>query len=122
MLLSPATLMAKLSLLFLYLEIFRPNIPLRYCIYFGMTFVSLFYVAIFVAFGVFSIPRRGQTKLASILSKNVEKDINLGIVQGAVNLATDFYIFCLPIHVVWKLQLPPKKKIGVMAIFMTGLL
>ena len=87
-----------------------------------MGFVSLFYCATFIAYAVLSIPKPGQTQLAAILSVDTAKDIPLGISQGVVGVATDFLIFCLPIPVVWKLQLPIRKRIGVLAIFMTGLL
>ena len=119
---SPSILMAKLSLLLLYLEIFRPNIALRYLIYFGIVFISLFYTSTWIAFAVFSIPKPGQSLLVSILSPDTAKDIPLGITQGAINIVSDFYILCLPIPGVWKLQLPLKKRLGVIAIFMTGLL
>lgn len=122
MLYSPTILMAKLSLLSLYLQIFRPNQALRYCIYFGMVFLTLFYAATFTAYGVLSIPRPGQSQLESILSVNTAKDIPLGIAQGAVNVVTDFYILLIPIPGVLNLQLPRAKKIGVLAIFMTGTL
>lgn len=114
--------MAKLSLFLLYLDIFRPNIRLRYAIYIGTAVVSMFYIATFVAFAVFSIPRPGKSELAHILSPSISKDITLGLIQGGFSVATDFYILCLPIPVVWNLQLPMKKKIGILAIFMTGLL
>ena len=87
-----------------------------------MGFLSLFYCGTFVAYAVLSIPKPGQSQLAAILSVDTAKDIPLGTTQGAVGVATDFFIFCLPIPVVWKLQLPLRKKIGVLAIFMTGLL
>lgn len=122
MLYSPTILMAKLSLLLLYLQVFHVNVTLRYCIYFTMAFLSLFYTATLIAYAVLSIPKPGQSQLAAILSVNTAKDIPLGITQGAVNVASDFYIFCLPIPVIWKLQLPPRKKVGVLAIFATGLL
>ena len=114
--------MAKLSLLLLYLQIFHPKVWMRNGIILSMITVSLFYTATFVLYGVFSIPRPGQTQLESILSINTAKDIPLGITQGAFSVVSDFYIFCLPIPGVWKLQLPPRKKVGVLAIFMTGLL
>ena len=114
--------MAKLSLLVLYLEIFRPNVITRYFIYFGIAFVGLVYTSMLIAFAVLSIPKPGQSLLVSILSPDTAKDIPLGIVQGSVNIASDFYILTLPIPGVWNLQLPLKKRLGVIAIFMTGLL
>ena len=122
MLYSPSILMAKLSLLLLYLRIFHANVKLRYFIQFGIGFLSLFYTGTLIAYAILSIPKPGQSQLAAILSVDTARDIPLGITQGAVNVVSDFYIFCLPIPVIWKLQLPRGKKIGVLAIFMTGLL
>ncbi len=122
MLYSPSILMAKLSLLLLYLQIFRPNVRLRYCMYLTIGLISIFYSATFIAYAVLSIPRPGQSQLEAMLSVNTARDIPLGITQGVVNVISDFLIFCLPIPVVWKLQLPRRKKVGVLAMFMTGLL
>lgn len=112
--------MAKLSLLSLYLEIFRPNQKLRYAIYFGIVFVTLFYSATFIVFCVLAIPRPGQSLIGVILSKDVASLIPISVAQGGVNVASDFYIFLLPIPGVLQLQMPTKKKIGVCAIFATG--
>ncbi|KAL8816421.1 MAG: hypothetical protein Q9223_004561 [Gallowayella weberi] len=117
---SPAILMAKLSLLSLYLEVFGPDQRLRYAIYFGLVFVTLFYTATFVAFCVLAIPRPGQSLIGVLLSKDFASLIPISVVQGAANVASDFYIFLLPIPGVLQLQMPTKKKIGVCAIFATG--
>ncbi|KAL8736913.1 MAG: hypothetical protein Q9181_002209 [Wetmoreana brouardii] len=114
--------MAKLSLLWLYLEVFRPNRQLRYAIYFGMTFTTLFYTSTFIAFCILAVPRPGESWIGTLLSDGVAQLIPLSIVQGAVNIATDLYIFLLPIPGVLQLQYSTKKKVGVCAIFMTGLL
>ncbi|CAL8574676.1 hypothetical protein XPA_000631 [Xanthoria parietina] len=117
---SPTILMAKLSLLSLYLDVFRPNQALRYAIYFGMVFVTLFYTGTFIAFCVLAIPRPGETLIGTILSNNVASLIPISVAQAAVNVASDFYIFLLPIPGVVQLQMPTRKKIGVCAIFATG--
>lgn len=44
------------------------------------------------------------------------------MVQSAINVAADFYVLCLPIAEVCKLHLKFRQKIGVIAIFMAGLL
>ncbi|KAL8927609.1 MAG: hypothetical protein Q9172_001319 [Xanthocarpia lactea] len=112
--------MAKLSLLSLYLEAFRPNQKLRYAIYFGIVFVTLFYTGTFIAFCVLAIPRPGQTLIGTILSDDVASLIPISVAQAGVNVASDFYIFILPIPGVVQLQMPMKKKIGICAIFATG--
>lgn len=61
MLYSPSILMAKLSLLLLYLQIFRSNLKLRYCIYISMVFLTLFYAGMLIAYAVLSIPKPGQS-------------------------------------------------------------
>lgn len=114
--------MAKLSLLLLYLRIFHSNVQLRYCIYASMGWLSLFYCGAFVALAVLVIPKPGQTLLAAARSAEAAKSTQLVIAQSAVGVATDFLIFCLPIPVLWKLQLPLRRRIGVLAIFTTGLL
>ena len=41
--------------------------------------------------------------------------------MAAINLATDIFILVLPIPAIWSLQLPIRKKLGIWAIFLTGL-
>ena len=117
---SPTILMAKLSLLWLYLEVFGPNPKIRYSIYLGILFVTLFYTGTFIAFCVLAIPRPGQSLLSIILSKGVALAMPLSIIQGAVNVASDFYIFILPIPGVLQSQFPLKWKIGICATFAAG--
>jgi len=45
-----------------------------------------------------------------------------GLVQGGINIAADLTIFILPLPIILKLQIPTSKKIGLSAIFATGLL
>ena len=115
-------MLAKLSLLVLYLQIFQPKAVMRYLIYSGMALAVSFYTATTIAYGVLTIPRPGQSLIQAILSSNTARDIPLGVTQGCFNIATDFYILCVPIIGVWLLQFPTRKKIAVSAIFFTGLL
>ena len=41
---------------------------------------------------------------------------------GIINIVSDAYLVCLPILAVNRLQLPLRKKIGVMLIFLSGVL
>ena len=68
------------------------------------------------------MPRPKQSLLEVLFSPNAMKGITVGIAQGGVNIGSDFYILCLPIAGVWKLQLPLKQKVGIMGIFLIGLL
>ena len=121
-LIPPIMMMAKLSLLLLYYQIFNPNVKFRHYVHVVMGFLFLFYCGLFIAFAILMIPRPGQGLLASFRVVDTATGISLSIAQSVAGVAIDFIIFCLPIPVVWKLQLPLRKKIGVLAVFMTGLL
>lgn len=114
--------MAKLSLLFLYLKVFRPNATLKYFIYFGIAFNILFYTSVMVAFFIIYMPRKGESLFTLLFKPRIRVGVAVAIVQGAVNVGSDLYILCLPIPGVWQLQAPLSKKIGISAIFLTGIL
>lgn len=102
----PAIFFIKLSLLLLYLRIFGPDKVTRYLIHFGIA--SIFTAYIIVMFlNIFT---------------DVEDLIKSNKLIGAINLASDIYIICVPIMAVSKLQLSTKKRIGVILIFLSGTL
>lgn len=106
----------------MYLRIFSPSLRTRYLIYFGIPFLGLFYTACLLVEVISCTPRSGETWLEATSSKRCNTDLTLGYVMAAFNVTSDFYLLAIPIPVVWKLQLPLRKKIGVSAVFMTGLL
>lgn len=99
-------LAVKLSLLLLYFHLFSPNKVTKYLILFGIAFCLV------VAFGGL---------LATSLVHGKGGSYSLDTVS-ALNVFGDLYILCIPIAAVSKLNLPPKKKLGIILIFLTGLL
>ena len=71
---------------------------------------------------VFTIPRPGQTWAEHLLTNDENKAYLLLIPTSAVGLGIDIVLFVMPIRAVLGLQLPTKQKIGVISIFMFGLL
>ena len=67
-------------------------------------------------------PRPGETILSHWVIEDQYQALSLGVPQSAVGLALDIYILALPILAVNKLQLPTRRKIGVIMLFMTGLM
>ncbi len=96
----------KLSLLLLYLRIFAPDKVTRYLIYLGMAFCTIAYT-ILMFLNIFS---------------NVKTVIATNKTLGVINFSSDIYILCVPTAAVSKLQLSTKKKIGVLLVFMTGIM
>lgn len=99
-------LCVKLSLLLLYLRIFAPDKVTRYLIYLGMTF----------CIGAYS------TLMFLAIFSNIVTVIAANKALGVVNLSSDVYIFFVPMAAIMKLPLSTKKKIGVMLIFMAGIM
>lgn len=48
--------------------------------------------------------------------------LNMLTVFTATDVLTDFIIMFMPVPIIWKLQMPLRKKLGVTSIFMVGLL
>lgn len=69
-----------------------------------------------------AIPRPGQTWLEHNLSGEAAKGVILSVPQAAVGLGIDIVLLVMPIAAVVGLQLPTKRKIGIMIIFMFGIL
>lgn len=43
-----------------------------------------------------------------------------GLAYGSMNISSDFFIFTLPLPMIWRLKLSRKEKIGISLIFMSG--
>lgn len=84
--------------------------------------MALFYIACIINGCVTCAPRAGQSWLASISSPACANDKIVGYVQSGFNLASDLFLLYIPVPVVWGLHLEKRKKIGVCAIFMFGIL
>lgn len=105
-------------MLLLYLRIFSFNRTLRNLIYFIIGFLILFYTAYVASYAAGEVMCASRDRALPAFCRTR----SFSVVQGVVNVAADFYILCLPIAKVCKLQLGLRQKIGVIAIFMAGLL
>jgi hypothetical protein len=90
----------------------------------GMVFIVLFYVAITIAQVKEFIPKPGDVFGWFTPKPYSEANalLNITAVQGIVGIVTDFYILGIPMYFVSGLSLPRGRKIGVLAIFLTGLM
>lgn len=114
----------KLSILLQYLRIFVPTRRSDF-MFWGCHVVIwinfLFYVAITFT-GIFLCHPREKYWNVLISTGHCANPYIANIVVAAMNSFSDFVILLLPQGVIWKLQMPLKRKIGVSAIFLTGLL
>ena len=113
-------LFSKLSLFMLFLRVFLPNRKLKHMIYLGITVITLIFISVIVVATTLCAPRHGEYWDSPAVASRCGKEGVYAVIQGPFNILIDFYILYLPIPILYKLQLQKKKKIGIMAIFMTG--
>ena len=117
-----ALLFIKLTFFLFYYQLFKSLRWIRLSVYIGATLSSAFYGASTIANFVFTTPRHGETWVEHFVSPEQQKGTVLSVPLSAVGLAIDVVLLALPIKAVIGLQLSPKKKTGVLCIFMFGLL
>lgn len=98
---------------------FGIDTTVRYLIYFGIAFQALYGSSVIFVQSFDLATCIGIKATSSQFCHTLWKFI---IVQAVFNLVTDIYIFLLPIGVVCRLQMNRTKKIGVLAVFSTGML
>ena len=120
---APIIFSAKLSLFLLYYRLFSRHRWMRNLIYLGISIVGLTSLATMTVIGYLCLPRRGHGWIETLLSPRCQKQfVVTGFVRGPTNIFSDMYLLLLPLPAVQQLQLPPRKKIGIAGIFLTGFL
>ena len=106
----------KLSILLLFFRLFSPTKAVRVGIYIGIITTLLNHVIGTILAITLCLPSDalGFAKCSNKL--NV-----LDIVISTINIISDFYILILPLVVISRLQMPLNRKLGVSAVFATGL-
>ncbi|CAG8952740.1 hypothetical protein HYFRA_00008984 [Hymenoscyphus fraxineus] len=119
-----AAIFVKTTILILYFRIFHPSKIAVLMIWAGIVLILGFYISSVVAFAVMCAPHEGDGGWISLRShiRCGQPSLKLSAAQGIFSTASDLYVLCIPIKLVWGLQLPFRRKLGVSAIFLTGLL
>ena len=112
---------AKLTFFLVYLQIFWPFKWVRICVYLGATVTTVFYTTVEIFWLYYMTPRKGETFISVAVSPAEFKVLVLSVPVAAVGLGIDVYLLVLPITAVMQLQLPTRRKIEVVLIFLTGL-
>lgn len=88
----------------------------------GIAFTIVVYIGTAISTVILYTPRSGG-EMGWMAPKTASVETALLTVpaaQGVIGVVTDFYILCIPIHLVLGLQMPLGRKIGVFGIFFTG--
>ncbi|GAW17944.1 hypothetical protein ANO14919_074130 [Xylariales sp. No.14919] len=120
----------KTALLSLYLRVFSPNRTARLMIWAGVATIVVFYL-IAIALNIrFCIPLSMTTPVPDqdewakkLKASNCSQPVyNLNAAVGLFGVISDLYVLIIPVSMVYKLRIPRNKKIGILGIFLTGLL
>ena len=115
---SLSLLFTKLSILLLFLRLFRVVRRARIWIYIGVVVV----LAIHLTGAVVSFTAGAQSSDITSNSSSASDKTHMGIKVTALNVASDVYILILPLIEVSRLQLYQGQRVRVLAVFSTGLL
>lgn len=122
---APFIWFIKLSLFVLYIEVFGLLQWLRYSAYTGVILTGCFYFATMVAIIVLCEPTNGMSQLAyasAQASPKCSQSYMVVLAQGIINVISDLYLIALPVPALWSLQMPLRRKLGVVAVISTGLI
>lgn len=118
-----ASISTKVSLLILYMRIFKVASVAVIFIWAGIVFITLFYIVCLIAYSVFCFPHGGEDWLEAANDLRCGPPLwRLAAVQGVVGIITNFDTLVIPFILVLRLQMTGRRKTAVAGIFVTGLL
>ncbi|KAM7191495.1 Cytochrome P450 [Rhypophila sp. PSN 637] len=114
---------SRMPVLLLYIRLFgTANPKLKIACYVGMMAASGTYVTSIPLISYFCTPSPGGDWNSLDVFDKCKKLLDWAMIQGSLDVVLNVYIYILPLPILFKLQMPPKRKLGVLAIFLTGLL
>ncbi|KAH6641949.1 hypothetical protein C7974DRAFT_301211 [Boeremia exigua] len=117
---APTLWAAKSAILALYIRLFSVVRWLRITSYACIFLMALFYGSNIIIAVVYCIPRKGEAWDGTSFQR-CSSSAWSAVMIGVFSLAADLFIFIVPFPVILKLQLGPAKKIGLVFLFLTGL-
>lgn len=120
----PAFFFPKAAIFLLYKQIFAISKRMRLAIDAGLLVTFLVYLSNVPLAAVYAAPRAGHSweSLLETLQTNSKPFALGGTIQSAIGTVLDMYILILPLHIVWRLQMPLAKRLQLVGVFSTALL
>jgi len=121
-LLGPVIFFAKSAILLLYLQIFTVRGPVRLAVYVGLGITFLTYWPSVPLEAYFAAPHIGERWEDLLVNERPDKLLYWGLVQGSLAVFVDVYIFILPLPPLSRLSMSFRKKVQLLAVFVTALM
>ena len=119
---GPMMFFAKSSLLLLYLSIFGLKKSFRYATYTAIVVTFCNYWTFIPLTAYYFAPSPGKAWSITSIGTKCPTAAPYGIATGVVGILLDLFIVILPIPVVLRLQMSRRKRIAVLAVFLTRIL
>lgn len=120
----PAFFFPKAAIFLLYKQLFAIGKRMRAAVDVGILVTFLVYLSNVPLAAVYAAPRVGHSwaSLLESLKANSRPFALGGTIQSAIGTVLDIYILVLPLHIVWHLQMPLRKRLQLVGVFSTALL
>lgn len=123
MIYGPGLWCAKMAILVLQLRVFAPKIWFRVTVYVGIALVTFVHWSNVPVYGILCIPHRGEKwDMVLLSSKRCSAASTHTVITGAIGTALDIYMLILPLPIIAELNLAPRRKLGLVLVFMAGIL
>ena len=119
---NPTAFSARLALLLFYFRIFSSHGATRVVVYAGILVGLLYLTSSEIAILVFRVPRHGVQWLSAQYVAQCMPSEKTNYSQGIFGVVSDLYVFIVSLPILWTLQMPLRKKLGITATFLTGLM
>ena len=122
LLLMMGSFFAKTSIFLLFYQIFTIQSTMRIAILIGLIFTFLIYWPGVGVASYYEVPHPGETWVDTISDGRTLIPLKWWQAQSALAVALDFYIFVLPLPAMFKLRVPLRRRIPVIAVFSLALM
>ncbi|MCJ1475922.1 hypothetical protein MMC13_004586 [Lambiella insularis] len=116
-----AFIFSRITFFLLYLRLFGRSPPFRWACYFGIAFYFVSNIIDIPLYAVYCAPAPGNPWASMDTLEKCAQLEWISLFYGGINIASDLYIIILPMPMIWGLQMSLERKLGIMAIFTSGL-
>ncbi|KAK2599573.1 hypothetical protein N8I77_011314 [Diaporthe amygdali] len=120
MMLVPGLIFSKVSLFLLFLQIFDIRDGMRLAIRIGIAATLIIYFPSFPMAGYYQAPSPGQSWENVMITGRPQNGIYWGIVQSALGILLDLYMFVLPLPIITQLHISKTKRNQLVLVFSTA--
>lgn len=118
--LVPGLIFSKVSLFLLFLQIFDIRDGMRLAIRIGIAATLIIYFPSFPMAGYYQAPSPGQSWENVMITGRPQNGIYWGIVQSALGILLDLYMFVLPLPIITQLHISKTKRNQLVLVFSTA--